>query len=638
MLKNFKLKVFCVTIQILFITLSGVIADTPRTLYVLNGIARTLSRMNLETGEINNDIIQIGQWPNQVTSFNAKLYVVNSGTDNIMVIDPQKASQVEKNIVFPQGSNPYFMAFVARNKAYVTNLMANTVSVVDIESGVVLKNIPVGTGPEGIIIVENEAYITNTGGYPDYSGSSVTIINTLTDTVKQTILVPANPQDLALAPDGRIHVLCTGNFADITGKVVVIDRWAGPGWTPAVVDTIQLGGSPGDIVITPAGKGFCCATGFPPNPNNHLYIYDAFQDTIIHDVNNPVLIGANAMRLIYDNLKNVIWVSNFNDDAAQKLNAETGVVIATYGFGDGAQDMTILEPIQNSDPWADLVVSFVHGQNWSHFGEQFFPINVLGPPDPDGALDMYNSSSKPEEILSLGHGGEIVLQFTDNKIINGTGSDFTVFENAFISLFDNSVFAEAAIVSVSQNGYDWVEFPYDTTSMSGFAGVTPTDDNHNPTNPSVSGGDLFDLDDIGLDWVTYVKLTDLGDIYQEGLYNGDFDLDAVVAIHSEKLTGVTEKHLNSLFFFELNQNYPNPFNPETKIDFSIPLQELVQLKVFNHLGQEIITLVDEIKNPGRYHVVWNGKNRFGIFVNSGIYYYKLKMGDSVKTAKMLLIR
>lgn len=635
-MKNPKVIIFTVLFS-LFIFAGTTLGDVPRTLYVLNGTSRTLSRMNLETGEILNDFVQVGQWPNQIITFNEMLYILNSGTNDIMVIDPQHDDRVVKTIALAQGSNPYKMAFVGVNKIYVSNLVANTVSVVNVETGAVLKEIPVGVGPEGILVVEGQAYVCNTGGYPSYDPATVSVINIAADSVVQTLNVPANPQDLALSPDGKIHVICTGNYSTIMGQVAVIDRYAGPNWTPAVVDTVEIGGAPGDILITPDGKAYLPDYGV--DPNGFLYSYNAFSDSVLHGSENPIEVGFGAMNLFYDGKENVLYVSNFATDNVQKFDVTADTVLATYGFGQGAQDMVIVEPIQSSDPWADAVVSFTPGQNWSHLGEAFFPINVLGPPDPDPALTPYNPSSKPEEILALGNGGEIVLQFTDNKIVNGSGADFTVFENPFISLFDGSVFMEAAIVSVSQDGQNWVTFPYDTTDMSGLAGVTPTKNNLQPLDPSVSGGDQFDLEDVSLAWATYVKLTDLGDIYKEGPYNGDFDLDAVVAIHSEPITGVAENASDAQpVTFHLQQNYPNPFNPETAISYSVPKAGSVELKIFNSLGREVKTLVAENRNAGTYRTIWHGRNQMGDLVNSGVYYYRLKTGNRVEMRKMILIR
>ena len=90
--------------------------------------------------------------------------------------------------------------------------------------------------------------------------------------------------------------------------------------------------------------------------------------------------------------------------------------------------------------------------------------------------------------------------------------------------------------------------------------------------------------------------------------------------------------------FILYQNYPNPFNSETIIRYQLPKRTHVTLKIYNQIGQEVITLTDSNKNEGYYHDKWNGRNRDGKMVSSGIYFYRLKAGDFVQTRKMILLR
>jgi photosystem II stability/assembly factor-like uncharacterized protein len=97
--------------------------------------------------------------------------------------------------------------------------------------------------------------------------------------------------------------------------------------------------------------------------------------------------------------------------------------------------------------------------------------------------------------------------------------------------------------------------------------------------------------------------------------------------------------------FQLLQNYPNPFNPSTTIKFTIPASlnpsqggTLITLKVYDILGREIKTLVDENKTVGEYSVTWDGKDKTGNEVSSGIYFYNIKFGDNSITKKMVLMR
>ncbi|MFC2093692.1 T9SS type A sorting domain-containing protein [Bacteroidota bacterium] len=85
--------------------------------------------------------------------------------------------------------------------------------------------------------------------------------------------------------------------------------------------------------------------------------------------------------------------------------------------------------------------------------------------------------------------------------------------------------------------------------------------------------------------------------------------------------------------FKLSQNYPNPFNPSTSIKFSLPNSSFTTLKVYNLVGQEIETLVNENLNAGTYEATLNGAN-----LTSGIYFYKINADGYSETKKMMLIK
>ena len=109
-------------------------------------------------------------------------------------------------------------------------------------------------------------------------------------------------------------------------------------------------------------------------------------------------------------------------------------------------------------------------------------------------------------------------------------------------------------------------------------------------------------------------------------FNGTFRIYGPVEVSYK---GVTE--------YSLSQNYPNPFNPSTIINYSIPKSGTVEIKVYNVLGSEVVTLVNEFKEAGKYSVELsadNLKNNLG----SGVYFYTIKAGTFVKTRKMILLR
>lgn len=103
-------------------------------------------------------------------------------------------------------------------------------------------------------------------------------------------------------------------------------------------------------------------------------------------------------------------------------------------------------------------------------------------------------------------------------------------------------------------------------------------------------------------------------------------------------TGISDIDIAAIKNFSLSQNYPNPFNPTTSIDYTLSKASPVTLKIFNLLGQEIRTLVNEQQSAGTKTVVWDGRDHSGRQVSSGIYVYQLQAGNAVQSRKMLLVR
>ncbi|MDZ7623156.1 MAG: FlgD immunoglobulin-like domain containing protein [Ignavibacteriaceae bacterium] len=95
--------------------------------------------------------------------------------------------------------------------------------------------------------------------------------------------------------------------------------------------------------------------------------------------------------------------------------------------------------------------------------------------------------------------------------------------------------------------------------------------------------------------------------------------------------------------YALKQNYPNPFNPTTKIEFSLPVAADVQLVVYNILGQQVASLINEQRSAGNHSILWNADDSKGMKLSSGIYLYKIKAtgndgSEFQETRKMVLLK
>jgi Secretion system C-terminal sorting domain len=98
-------------------------------------------------------------------------------------------------------------------------------------------------------------------------------------------------------------------------------------------------------------------------------------------------------------------------------------------------------------------------------------------------------------------------------------------------------------------------------------------------------------------------------------------------------TDVKDKQKIIPTIYKLSQNYPNPFNPSTTIEYSIPKTSFVSLKIYDILGTEVATLVNEEKPAGNYQVSFDASS-----LSSGVYFYRLPAGSFVETKKMILLK
>ena len=91
-------------------------------------------------------------------------------------------------------------------------------------------------------------------------------------------------------------------------------------------------------------------------------------------------------------------------------------------------------------------------------------------------------------------------------------------------------------------------------------------------------------------------------------------------------------------YFSLHQNYPNPFNPTTTLRYDLNKGGLVNVTIYDMLGNSINQLVNEVQNSGYKSIQWNANNNQGAPVSAGVYLYKIQAGDFVDTKKMILLK
>jgi hypothetical protein len=216
------------------------------------------------------------------------------------------------------------------------------------------------------------------------------------------------------------------------------------------------------------------------------------------------------------------------DDAGGEGASEGGAGGGGAGHEGGGGGSGITDPCT---PFASGVESTAFGAGQGVGQDDL--TRLFGPPLGGGALQG------SLDVVSLGHGGEVVVSFGDLVIVDGEGADFIVFENAFyVGGDEGHVFAELGTIEVSADGEIWQSFPCDAVdppygSCAGWHPVfaNSADNDIDPLDPAEAGGDAFDLADVGLSEARFVRVVDRPDL--DDPLSGVFDLDAIGVVHGE---------------------------------------------------------------------------------------------------------
>jgi len=155
---------------------------------------------------------------------------------------------------------------------------------------------------------------------------------------------------------------------------------------------------------------------------------------------------------------------------------------------------------------------------------------------------------------------------------------------------------------------------------------------------------VFYTSDMGTTWgMVETPAETESDYFTGGVFLNEefgyvFTYNGQVLRFQDMVVDVKEEPVKKPQQYRLSQNYPNPFNPTTTISFEIPRNEHVRLTIYDMLGHEVISLVDRNMNQGQYHIQWNGINKHGQRVATGVYLYQLRTDNMVKTRKMTFIK
>ena len=236
-------------------------------------------------------------------------------------------------------------------------------------------------------------------------------------------------------------------------------------------------------------------------------------------------------------------------------------------------------------------------------------------------------------ILKTTNGGDTWIEQTAPDEIAWYGISFSDAQNGIVvggRAAALGYFGE--IFRTADGGTNWLlalEIEY-----SRFHGVTVIDSNH----VWAVGTPILFSSDKGINWTNQGAFPNylLNDVCFVNSSTGWVVGSGGIILHTTNggVSFVEEEVIDEMpTEFLLSQNYPNPFNPSTKIKYSLPQSSRVHIKIFDVLGTEIETLVNEEKQVGTYELMWNAAN-----LPSGVYFYQLIAGDFVQKKKMILIK
>lgn len=302
---------------------------SPTRAVVVNGISSSMAVVEFSVPpQVMDNVGGIGLGPsaNRVVIRGEEAYVVNSGTfgaaenASVQVVDMARAALV-RTIPLPDGLSPWDIVLVSSDKAYVTNLYGDSVTVVDPRgdgpsaiTGTI--DLPAGSSPAGITVDGDRAYIANTALDPvtyAYGPATVSVIDTTTDTVVDTISISGiNPQDLEVDAEGSLWVVCTGDWFSTFGVVDVVDTV-----TLSETDSLPIGNSPGSIAlgnrVALVGDGAAAS----------LFVIDIATRDVLRDATNPFVLTTTASSfvpdIVFDRSGEVAYALAFQDDRVLEL-------------------------------------------------------------------------------------------------------------------------------------------------------------------------------------------------------------------------------------------------------------------------------------------------------------------------------
>ena len=309
-------------------------------LYIVQGSDESLAQVTLASGDVDSHVLDLGLWCNEIVVHGTRLFVANSGDNTLQEIDAELNMTV-RVIPVPGGVNPWSVAMLGPDTIAVTCWVTHNVVMLRYDDGQQIGNLEMPTGPEGIIALEDRFIVCETGiDFPDYANGYVRVYDRFNWNLLDSLQVGMNAQSAAIDPQGRLHVVCTGDYINVPGTIHVVNL------ATMTTDTVlQVGGTPNTVSFG-GGYAFVAAGGF--GDAGYVYRYRLSDLTILNDANTPIVTGSGAtdVEALSDG---TFYVSCMQTDEI-RYHAASGGVITAYPVSDGPGYMTLYPAGTNFSP------------------------------------------------------------------------------------------------------------------------------------------------------------------------------------------------------------------------------------------------------------------------------------------------
>lgn len=301
-------------------------------LLAVNGLAETLALVRLDSLAVVPNALLLGDYPNDVVvdPSGRRALVVNSGDNEVTVVGLEDSLRVLSRIDLGSGTNPYAAAWDGEMRAYVSLWLTNEVVRIDVSAGAILSRTEVGPRPQGLLVVGERVVVTLTN-YQNAIGfgpGEVAVLDAASGAFLRRLHVGLNPQSAAVAPDGRIHVVCTGNYGlyspPIDGWIYVLDALA-----DSVIDSVQVGGAPVSVAMSPSGRGYLASE------SGGLLAYEAASLALVASADAPLIPLDGFSDVVLDAPSSRLFAANFNEDLLFVVDVSADTVLTALPLGDG---------------------------------------------------------------------------------------------------------------------------------------------------------------------------------------------------------------------------------------------------------------------------------------------------------------